>query len=81
MAQSKKPPASVGRPTVYLEDVRDAPQQPPQSSAQYDDEGPSGVFRSPYVLGAALLASLGGFSFGYGTSYVGYTWGSTADLC
>lgn len=34
----------------------------------YDDEKSiRGLVHSPYVLGAALLASFGGFSFGYGT--------------
>ena len=32
---------------------------------EYDNKGISGIVRSPYVFGAALLASLGGFSFGY----------------
>lgn len=32
----------------------------------YDNEGIGGIIRSPYVFGAALLASFGGFSFGYG---------------
>ena len=32
----------------------------------YDHGGPMGIIRSPYVFGAALLASMGGFSFGYG---------------
>lgn len=31
----------------------------------YDNAGISGIIRSPYVFGAALLASFGGFSFGY----------------
>ncbi|KAM0550290.1 hypothetical protein ACHAPJ_008960 [Fusarium lateritium] len=31
----------------------------------YDDNGLAGIIRSPYVFGAALLASFGGFSFGY----------------
>lgn len=31
----------------------------------YGDEGLRGIIRSPYVFGAALLASFGGFSFGY----------------
>ena len=31
----------------------------------YDNNGISGIVRSPYVFGAALLASFGGFSFGY----------------
>lgn len=35
---------------------------------KYDNEGLGGIIRSPYVFGAALLASFGGFSFGYGTT-------------
>ncbi|KAH6957317.1 general substrate transporter [Fusarium avenaceum] len=31
----------------------------------YDNNGISGIVRSPYVFGAALLDSFGGFSFGY----------------
>lgn len=31
-----------------------------------DDKGIKGLLRSPYVFGVALLASFGGFSFGYG---------------
>lgn len=31
----------------------------------YDNKGIAGIIRSPYVFGAALLASFGGFSFGY----------------
>lgn len=31
----------------------------------YDSNGIGGLWRSPYVFGAALLASFGGFSFGY----------------
>lgn len=32
----------------------------------YDSSGIKGILNSPYVCGAALLASFGGFSFGYG---------------
>lgn len=32
----------------------------------YGDGGLRGLARSPYVLGAAALASMGGFAFGYG---------------
>lgn len=39
-----------------------------QEIINYDNSGPSGIFRSPYVFGAALLASFGGFSFGYGNN-------------
>lgn len=34
----------------------------------YGLRGMKAVFASPYVFGAALLASMGGFSYGYGTS-------------
>lgn len=34
---------------------------------QYDHAGIRGILHSPYVFGAGLLASFGGFSFGYGT--------------
>lgn len=35
------------------------------SADAYGPDGVRGIFSSGYVLGAALLASLGGFSFGY----------------
>lgn len=34
----------------------------------YGDSGLKGLLSSPYVFGATFLASLGGFSFGYGKS-------------
>lgn len=34
----------------------------------YDSSGIKGLLHSPFVCGAALLASFGGFSFGYGKS-------------
>ncbi|RSL96727.1 hypothetical protein CDV31_013331 [Fusarium ambrosium] len=45
------------------------------SSAQisYDNNGIAGVIRSPYVFGAALLASFGGFSFGYDQGVISIT--------
>ncbi|KAI1086675.1 hypothetical protein F5B19DRAFT_122280 [Rostrohypoxylon terebratum] len=44
----------------------DAPSRE-ESTAEisYGDKGIKGIIQSPYVFGAALLASLGGFSFGY----------------
>lgn len=33
---------------------------------QYGSTGLKGLVASPYVFGAAFLASMGGFSFGYG---------------
>lgn len=38
-----------------------------EETISYDANGLAGIVRSPYVLGAAALASFGGFSFGYGT--------------
>lgn len=32
----------------------------------YGSSGLKGIIESPYVFAAALLASMGGFSFGYG---------------
>ena len=52
-----------------------APNSPPPSAADlaayaeeahYGASGLKGMCRSPYVFGAALLASMGGFSYGYG---------------
>ncbi|CAH0051912.1 unnamed protein product [Clonostachys solani] len=42
---------------VHLEDQT--------AEVSYDSNGLGGIIRSPYVFGAALLASFGGFSFGY----------------
>jgi len=39
---------------------------------QYDQSGLRGILRSPYVFGAGLLASFGGFSFGYGMRTMSY---------
>lgn len=36
--------------------------------AHYGKAGAKAFLSSPYVLGAALLASMGGFSYGYGKS-------------
>lgn len=45
---------------THLEDGSNQPVE-----IRYDNKGISGIVRSPYVFGAALLASFGGFSFGY----------------
>lgn len=39
-------------------------------NVSYGPPGLRGLFSSPYVTGAAVLASLGGYSFGYGKEYV-----------
>ncbi|KAK2600063.1 hypothetical protein QQS21_005227 [Conoideocrella luteorostrata] len=38
---------------------------PSHAELSYDNRGIASIARSPYVFGAALLASFGGFSFGY----------------
>lgn len=40
--------------------------EPELLHVEYDNNGIAGIIRSPYVFGAAMLASMGGFSFGYG---------------
>lgn len=50
----------------HVEETDPTPQA--ETAIEYDSNGLSGIVRSPYVLGAATLASLGGFSFGYGKS-------------
>lgn len=37
----------------------------PSETVSYGKEGIRGLMSSPYIFGAALLASMGGFSFGY----------------
>lgn len=39
-----------------------------EEELRYSQGGIKGILKSPYVFGAALLASLGGFSFGYGNT-------------
>lgn len=47
---------------------------------EYDHDGIRGIVRSPYVFGAALLASFGGFSFGYGEKpALSFSWGTTSN--
>lgn len=53
-------------PSAAHEEFADLSDQVLHSDVRYDAEGIRGMFRSPYVLGAAILASFGGFSFGYG---------------
>lgn len=49
--------------SVHVENGVSPSQSAPEIS--YANKGISGIIRSPYVFGAALLASFGGFSFGY----------------
>lgn len=61
-------PESVDHPKMEESHIEQT--KPSESRAQqiisYDENGLAGIVRSPYVLGAAVLASMGGFSFGYG---------------
>lgn len=56
---------------VYISDVEGSGNQSPavpsglSETISYGPDGIRGVFSSGYVFGAAFLASLGGFSFGY----------------
>lgn len=53
---------------VYTHDIEQAPTSLPTNPAEFIAYGPNGIrglFSSGYVFGAAFLASLGGFSFGY----------------
>jgi hypothetical protein len=59
---------SLSNSPSHVEETDPTPQA--ETIVEYDSNGLSGIVRSPYVLGAATLASLGGFSFGYGKSPV-----------
>ncbi|KAM5344354.1 hypothetical protein ACJ41O_012891 [Fusarium nematophilum] len=50
---------------VHLEDGSSHGHGNSTAIISYDNKGIGGIVRSPYVFGAALLASFGGFSFGY----------------
>ncbi|TQB67924.1 hypothetical protein MPDQ_004387, partial [Monascus purpureus] len=55
-------------PKVQLSHHEDIDSEAPLAIADHISYGPTGIkglLQSPYVFGAALLASLGGFSFGY----------------
>ncbi|KAI1054499.1 hypothetical protein LB506_010703 [Fusarium annulatum] len=54
---------SLSNSPSHVEETEPVPQA--EAAIEYDSNGLSGIVRSPYVLGAATLASLGGFSFGY----------------
>lgn len=58
---------SHSRPTESHIEETDIAAQAGEIISYDENGGLSGIVRSPYVLGAAALASFGGFSFGYGT--------------
>jgi hypothetical protein len=67
MALSGKKPESERGDVTHHEYVdAHTPTQQLEPTLAYDNTGIMGIIRSPYVFGAALLASFGGFSFGYG---------------
>lgn len=53
------------KPTVPSSEHEEVTGELAHSVAAYGPDGVRGIFSSGYVFGAALLASLGGFSFGY----------------
>lgn len=54
--------------TKHAEHVGVSEQNPlDYEKLNYGQNGLKGLVSSPYVFGATFLASLGGFSFGYGT--------------
>lgn len=66
MAESK---LSTEKAPQHLEEARlSLNQQDPfdYDKLHYGNTGLKGLASSPYVFGAAFLASMGGFSFGYG---------------
>ncbi|KAJ5675955.1 hypothetical protein N7462_008852 [Penicillium macrosclerotiorum] len=50
---------------AHCEHTRDDVPELATLEITYDESGIKGILKSPYVCGAALLASIGGFSFGY----------------
>lgn len=51
----------------HLNDVSPPSDVAAVENVSYGPSGLKGLFTSPYVFGAAILASMGGFSFGYGS--------------
>lgn len=63
------PKTSTEKAPQHLEEARSSVnQQDPfdYEKLHYGEPGLKGLVASPYVFGAAFLASMGGFSFGYG---------------
>lgn len=56
---------------VHDESVGDDALEILSAEVKYDNGQLRDLMRSPYVFGAAWLASIGGFSFGYGTCQSG----------
>lgn len=59
---------SLSNSPSHVEETGPAPQV--EAAIEYGSNGFGGIVPSPYFLGAATLASLGGFSFGYGKSTI-----------
>jgi hypothetical protein len=76
MAELKDTSAAAAEKLSFNHDEHRSDDESPELSAleiNYDSNGIRGILNSPYVCGAALLASFGGFSFGYGMSIVMYS--------
>lgn len=64
LEKSAHKPMAYNNGIEHHEDQKSVHGQP-MEELSYDNKGIAGIVRSPYVFCAALLASFGGFSFGY----------------
>lgn len=68
MADMQELPVQTAKKASYIHDEDAFDGQPSLviEEIAYERNGLKGIVNSPYVCGAALLASFGGLSFGYG---------------
>lgn len=68
MAEQAETPATADKLTSFAHEENPKSDAPEFEALDitYDNNGVKGILNSPFVFGAALLASFGGFSFGYG---------------
>lgn len=70
-SDSNKDKYTGGEQYEHTEDISGSPVHiadaalNPTEQVAYGKTGVRGLISSPYIFGAALLASMGGFSFGY----------------
>lgn len=68
MADTKDTAENAAKKASFFHDEDEADVNPNSAveDITYESNGLKGIVNSPYVCGAALLASFGGLSFGYG---------------
>lgn len=68
MADTKDTAEHAAKKASFFHDEDEADVNPNSAveDITYESNGLKGIVNSPYVCGAALLASFGGLSFGYG---------------